>query len=928
MKKLLVILSSFSFVVPIAGTMTESFSSNVDSIKKISYNTEANQIMDEYFSTSAGLGEKFTDIESIETVGSALGSYQGTLSVGFTGSKVYVIKSSPNGTVKDELFYDAGENIKFFTGRGTTLTIYGTEHIISIDCSSLGNEWLKKTIDETWFDTETIKKNATSKDYTEMFGTTATADNTFVAPETNKIVSGYETGGMQTTIYSISDSDGSITPDKELKNKASYPGDGDVVTKIFNLFTIGDLYYAIGQTEKSNGKYKIWCLEDSSRSTTTNDISITWDKDGEGTYMGTPVDSGTGLPILLKVGKQLGIAYGKYLFFWNNENTDHSNDTSGGIQFAQDNEVFESNDGDITYATGATDPNGKACILIGTTKGQFILRGISPNIGDTNITSESFSGLDKIGTLETEVSETVSPAITYDNAKIYVKSKDGSIDYFQRKIDLNKISEKDANLTDKITDSTSLDNKITAIDAAVESGTPGATMTPNDLVDIVGGTEKLDEFVPIPNSINLLNIKGNDNGVIIGEVTFQIGEDKVADALGEAIRALTYDLDKAFDADHGEILDKIKNIIDEQKFADESSENYIQGLSSFTVTDYEVGHKGFLKIGGDTVTLGVTVTTTSGTANRQYDNIALGGINKTALSISKDSGFSVDEDTSIKIDNWSDILKYKEENKEADFDPTTFKPEITGEVTTDDTDEADNTDSVTSFAVTADAADDWSQYVSVTLDNNTGVLDIKLLEHNPTAINMTVKIPGSAIFDEVTITFTVPKWTPAPPIPWALIGGIIGGILGAALLGFLIFAFIKWWLPILMAKAPHSKGKTREYSRRPQQKADANAVRHTKKIQVRRATTHNDAGIVRSGIFEREIDVNQEKFKNPNRDEFLGYMMDEDVVVNNWNTGVDPDKRPRISYEKKTQVDNHNKEIAKKMADKKSQIIKSEKSKK
>jgi hypothetical protein len=29
----------------------------------------------------------------------------------------------------------------------------------------------------------------------------------------------------------------------------------------------------------------------------------------------------------------------------------------------------------------------------------------------------------------------------------------------------------------------------------VESGTPGATMTPNDLVDIVGGTDKLDEFV-------------------------------------------------------------------------------------------------------------------------------------------------------------------------------------------------------------------------------------------------------------------------------------------------------------------------------------------------------------------------------------------------------------------------------------------------
>jgi hypothetical protein len=624
------------------------------------------------------------------------------------------------------------------------------------------------------------------------------------------------------------------------------------------------------------------------------------------------------------VGKQLGFAYGTHLFFYSTE-TKHGDADSGSIDFVESDEVFTSTDGDLTYATAAVDPNGNQCVLLGTEKGQFILRGSSPDIGASTITRDSFTELDKISNQGTTVSETVSPAVSIDNAKIYVKSGDGEIYYFQRKIDLSLSETK---LGDKITDASSVDAKIGIIDAAIEAGNPGITMTPNDLVDIVGGTDVLDAFKPIPNSISTLPVKGNDNGVIIGEATFQIGEDKVADALGDAIKALTYDLDKAFDADHGEILDKIKNIIDEQKFADESSENYIQGLSSFIVTNYEVGHDGFLKIGGDKVTLDVTVSTTSGTADQKYDDIALGGINKTALSISKDSGFSVDEDTSIKIDNWSDILKYKEENSEADFDPATFKPEITGEVTVDDTDETDNTDSVTSFAVTADAADDWSQYVSVTLDNNTGVLDIKLLEHNPTAINMTVKIPGSAIFDEATITFTVPKWTPAPPIPWALIGGIIGGILGAALLGFLIFAFIKWWLPILMAKAPRSKGKTREYSRRPQQKADANAVRHTKKIQVRRATTHNDAGIVRSGIFEREIDVNQEKFKNPNRDEFLGYMMDEDVVVNNWNTGVDPDKRPRISYEKKTQVDNHNKEIAKKMADKKSQIIKSEKSKK
>jgi hypothetical protein len=920
MKKLLLILGSFSFVAPVSGMLAESFSTN--ELGKI--NTDAESYTDEdktgaYFTKSAGLSDHFTDIESIDTVGDKLGNYQGTLSVGFSGTKVFTIKSGPDGTVKDELFFDAGETINFFTGRGTTLTIYGQTNIFTIDCSSLGSDWLTKTVDEQWFDTSDISSLAKTQTYEDIFGSTIDkADNTFVMPETNKVLSGYQNGSLTATIYNISDTDGSLTEDKTLGSGSTYPG--STVTNIYNIFTLGDgtdsepKYFAVGKIEGIEG-YQIWCLEGGGTASNSN-VTIAWN--------GETVESETGLPMLLKVGKQLGFAYGTHLFFYSTE-TKHGNSDSGSIDFVESDEVFTSTDGDLTYATAAVDPNGKQCVLLGTEKGQFILRGNSPDIGASTITRDSFTELDKISNQGTTVSETVSPAVSIDNAKIYVKSGDGEIYYFQRKIDLSLSETK---LGDKITDASSVDAKIGIIDAAIEAGNPGITMTPNDLVDIVGGTDVLDAFKPIPNSISTLPVKGNDNGVIIGEATFQIGEDKVADALGDAIKALTYDLDKAFDADHGEILDKIKNIIDEQKFADESSENYIQGLSSFIVTNYEVGHDGFLKIGGDKVTLDVTVSTTSGTADQKYDDIALGGINKTALSISKDSGFSVDEDTSIKIDNWSDILKYKEENSEADFDPATFKPEITGEVTVDDTDETDNTDSVTSFAVTADAADDWSQYVSVTLDNNTGVLDIKLLEHSTTAINMTVKIPGSAIFDEATITFTVPKWTPAPPIPWALIGGIIGGILGAALLGFLIFAFIKWWLPILMAKAPRSKGKTREYSRRPQQKADANAVRHTKKIQVRRATTHNDAGIVRSGIFEREIDVNQEKFKNPNRDEFLGYMMDEDVVVNNWNTGVDPDKRPRISYEKKTQVDNHNKEIAKKMADKKSQIIKSEKSKK
>jgi hypothetical protein len=52
-----------------------------------------------------------------------------------------------------------------------------------------------------------------------------------------------------------------------------------------------------------------------------------------------------------------------------------------------------------------------------------------------------------------------------------------------------------ADLTDEITDSSSVDDKIGVIDTAIKAGNSGTTMTPNDLVDIVGGTDKLEEFV-------------------------------------------------------------------------------------------------------------------------------------------------------------------------------------------------------------------------------------------------------------------------------------------------------------------------------------------------------------------------------------------------------------------------------------------------
>jgi hypothetical protein len=90
--------------------------------------------------------------------------------------------------------------------------------------------------------------------------------------------------------------------------------------------------------------------------------------------------------------------------------------------------------------------------LLGTEKGQFILRGNSPDIGASTITRDSFTELDKISNQGTTVSETVSPAVSIDNAKIYVKSGDGEIYYFQRKIDLSAIKDNDTTL-DGITDS-------------------------------------------------------------------------------------------------------------------------------------------------------------------------------------------------------------------------------------------------------------------------------------------------------------------------------------------------------------------------------------------------------------------------------------------------------------------------------------------
>jgi hypothetical protein len=188
MKKLLLILGSFSFVTPVSGVLAESFSTN--ELGKINTDTESYTDKDKtgaYFTKSAGLSDNFTDIESIDIVGDKLGNYQGTLSVGFSGTKVFTIKSGPNGTVKDELFFDASETINFFTGRGTTLTIYGQTKIFTIDCSSLGSDWLTKTVDEQWFDASDISSLAKTQTYEEVFGSKSIkADNTFVMPETNK----------------------------------------------------------------------------------------------------------------------------------------------------------------------------------------------------------------------------------------------------------------------------------------------------------------------------------------------------------------------------------------------------------------------------------------------------------------------------------------------------------------------------------------------------------------------------------------------------------------------------------------------------------------------------------------------------------------------------------------------------------------------
>jgi hypothetical protein len=76
-------------------------------------------------------------------------------------------------------------------------------------------------------------------------------------PETNKVLAGYKKGSLTATIYSISDTDGSLTEDKTLGSGSAYPG--NTVTNIYNIFTLGDgidnvsKYFAIGKITGIDG---------------------------------------------------------------------------------------------------------------------------------------------------------------------------------------------------------------------------------------------------------------------------------------------------------------------------------------------------------------------------------------------------------------------------------------------------------------------------------------------------------------------------------------------------------------------------------------------------------------------------------------------------------------------------------------------------
>jgi hypothetical protein len=955
MKKLLITLASFSFIAPASAFVVESYSMNRNIGSNENVSPKFVDLKNDYFSGNTLTGMNFESIENVENAGK-LGDITGQLTFGYKENEVYIIKTNVDGKVVTEKFFTANNNIYAMIGRGKSLILFTEQNIISFDFS-LKFDFIGKSANENWFQTQTENNIDQSfgkvMNFTDYFGpdTNANSENIFVLPQRNNIV--VNGGRLTSEVYDISDVDGTVTKNESVGNfllKGS-----ELITDAYSFFFTGSneetrTYWIAGKVVGSTNAYGI--LNTNSGSIFSPEITIVDNQEEKEKFLvkDNPIQT-------FDLGKVFGIGAGTHVFMWNE--TSHGNPSDGSMRFDLKDSIFDSKDFEddespVTYVTGAIDPNGHTAVMIGTEKGQYILRtndseGSRLGENGADITKDSFTEIDQISNTETSAAlHSYSSAMTNSYGKIYVLDGSGNVHMWQHKVFTGTSAENSEDSKtikfESISDLSNLE-KAEAIRDQIEEASFNGSSTGSyvSLNDVVGALEKqyktnnlddisqLTDFKENEGELKQLSIDKSSVKWFETSFNFQVGTDKSLEVLEQVLSNLTVDSPIQFNAKLDAIMKPLQDV------ADTALDNLIKdhsdwkGKVSIQVLDITLpnGNGDFLEIGSNQYSISAKLKSANGIEETYTDGKAtFTNVRKVDLGIA--NNLSTSKSTSWTIGNLSDVLNYKEGSSiSATISSATGIPN-------NKNDNKENNFSLKAFdASTGEQLDPetLAKYVSVEIVGDQLKVNYTNTRYDG-SIDLTLSIDTSnaeaanSVGDiSIHISFPVPA-----SINWALIGGIIGGVVGAGLLGFLIFAFIKWWMPVLLTSrgASRQRKSSKSYSRVPQERADKNSYRHARQHHIKKASAYNDKKIERSGIFAREIDVNEEKFKNPNRkSRQLGFDLDDEAVVNHWS-GVhegENAKRPKISFTQKSKTEAHEKEVTEMMRKKKAELEKAAKAK-
>ncbi|QEH61920.1 hypothetical protein SCHIN_v1c07250 [Spiroplasma chinense] len=207
-----------------------------------------------------------------------------------------------------------------------------------------------------------------------------------------------------------------------------------------------------------------------------------------------------------------------------------------------------------------------------------------------------------------------------------------------------------------------------------------------------------------------------------------------------------------------------------------------------------------------------------------------------------------------------------------------------------------------SFTVTSSSENN----LTATIDKN-GKVSIKavLFETEGQTYTVTVKAKDKSGIER-TFDITVEVLPKAPFPIWAiiLIALLGAGVAGVGLYFLILFLFRKY------QKDAHKK-KRKSRARIAQIEADKEAVKKAKVTKT--AKIKHDKGLERSGVFERDLEFNNEKLEDPEyTKKYVDLdLVDDDTVVNHWATDAEQaseEKAKGKSKAKKT-VEGKDKEI-------------------